>query len=110
VRGQLRADHPLRTADDGLLVAFNNHDGFSFVRHWSPLAHFFSTPGSWIESDLSKVPPTSAVRKYSGLEQDAVAAGRELQVEAVLVGKGVSGASSLYDAYRRGAGVRSGSL
>lgn len=33
-----------------------------------------------------KVPPTSAVRKYSGLEQDAVAAGRELQVESVLDG------------------------
>src|SRR5688572_20248320 len=33
-----------------------------------------------------KVPPTSAVRKYGGLEQDAVAAGRELQVESVLDG------------------------
>lgn len=33
-----------------------------------------------------KVPPMSAVRKYSGLEQDAVAAGRELQVESVLDG------------------------
>ena len=33
-----------------------------------------------------KVPPTNAVRKYSGLEQDAVAAGRELQVESVLDG------------------------
>ena len=33
-----------------------------------------------------KVPPTSAVRKYSGLEQDAVAAGRELHVESVLDG------------------------
>ena len=33
-----------------------------------------------------KVPPTSAVRKYSGLEQDAVAAGRELQVQSVLDG------------------------
>jgi TolB-like protein len=33
-----------------------------------------------------KVTPTSAVRKYSGLEQDAVAAGRELHVESVLDG------------------------
>ena len=33
-----------------------------------------------------KVPPTSAVRKYHGLEQDAIAAGRELQVESVLDG------------------------
>lgn len=33
-----------------------------------------------------KVPPTNAVRKYGGLEQDAVAAGRELQVESVLDG------------------------
>lgn len=33
-----------------------------------------------------KVPPTSAVRKYSSLGQDAVAAGRELQVESVLDG------------------------
>ena len=33
-----------------------------------------------------KVLPTSAVRKYSNLEQDAVAAGRELQVESVLDG------------------------
>lgn len=33
-----------------------------------------------------KVPPTNAVRKYSGLEQDAVAAGRELEVESVLDG------------------------
>jgi DNA-binding winged helix-turn-helix (wHTH) protein/TolB-like protein/Flp pilus assembly protein TadD len=33
-----------------------------------------------------KVPPTNAVRKYSGLEQDPVAAGRELQVESVLDG------------------------
>jgi TolB-like protein/Flp pilus assembly protein TadD len=33
-----------------------------------------------------RVPPTSAVRKYSGLEQDAVAAGRELHVESVLDG------------------------
>ena len=33
-----------------------------------------------------RVSPTSAVRKYNGLEQDAVAAGRELQVEAVLDG------------------------
>ncbi|MEO8436480.1 MAG: winged helix-turn-helix domain-containing protein, partial [Pyrinomonadaceae bacterium] len=32
------------------------------------------------------VRPTSAVRKYNGLEQDAVAAGRELQVESVLDG------------------------
>jgi DNA-binding winged helix-turn-helix (wHTH) protein/TolB-like protein/TPR repeat protein len=32
------------------------------------------------------VRPTSAVRKYAGPEQDAVAAGRELQVEAVLDG------------------------
>jgi DNA-binding winged helix-turn-helix (wHTH) protein/TolB-like protein/Flp pilus assembly protein TadD len=32
------------------------------------------------------VRPISAVRKYSGLEQDAVAAGRELQVEAILDG------------------------
>ena len=33
-----------------------------------------------------RVPPTNVVRKYSGLEQDAVAAGRELQVESVLDG------------------------
>jgi DNA-binding winged helix-turn-helix (wHTH) protein/TolB-like protein/Tfp pilus assembly protein PilF len=33
-----------------------------------------------------KVPAMNAVRKYSGLEQDAVAAGRELQVESVLDG------------------------
>jgi DNA-binding winged helix-turn-helix (wHTH) protein/TolB-like protein/Flp pilus assembly protein TadD len=33
-----------------------------------------------------KVPPMSAVRKYSDLEQDAVAAGRELQVDSVLDG------------------------
>lgn len=33
-----------------------------------------------------RVPPTNAVRKYGGLEQDAVAAGRELQVESVLDG------------------------
>jgi DNA-binding winged helix-turn-helix (wHTH) protein/TolB-like protein/Flp pilus assembly protein TadD len=33
-----------------------------------------------------KVPPTNAVRKYGGLEQDAVTAGRELQVESVLDG------------------------
>jgi DNA-binding winged helix-turn-helix (wHTH) protein/TolB-like protein/Tfp pilus assembly protein PilF len=32
------------------------------------------------------VRPTSAVRQYSDLQQDAVAAGRELQVEAVLEG------------------------
>lgn len=32
------------------------------------------------------VKPTSAVRKYTQLEQDAVAAGRELRVEAVLEG------------------------
>jgi DNA-binding winged helix-turn-helix (wHTH) protein/tetratricopeptide (TPR) repeat protein len=32
------------------------------------------------------VRPTSAIRTYTGLEQDAVAAGRELQVEAVLDG------------------------
>ena len=32
------------------------------------------------------VRPTSAVRKYTGLEQDAIAAGRELQVESVLDG------------------------
>ena len=32
------------------------------------------------------VRPTSAVRKYSGLDQDALAAGRELQVESVLEG------------------------
>jgi DNA-binding winged helix-turn-helix (wHTH) protein/TolB-like protein/Tfp pilus assembly protein PilF len=32
------------------------------------------------------VRPTSAVRRYTGLEQDAVAAGRELQVDAVLDG------------------------
>ncbi|MDT5261455.1 MAG: eukaryotic-like serine/threonine-protein kinase, partial [Acidobacteriota bacterium] len=32
------------------------------------------------------VRPTSAVRKYGGAEQDAVAAGRELQVESVLEG------------------------
>jgi TolB-like protein/DNA-binding winged helix-turn-helix (wHTH) protein/Tfp pilus assembly protein PilF len=32
------------------------------------------------------VRPTSAVRKFNGLEQDAVAAGRELQVESVLDG------------------------
>ena len=32
------------------------------------------------------VRPMSAVRRYSGLEQDAVAAGRELQVESVLDG------------------------
>jgi DNA-binding winged helix-turn-helix (wHTH) protein/TolB-like protein/Flp pilus assembly protein TadD len=32
------------------------------------------------------VRPTSAVRKYSGLEQDPVAAGKELKVEAVLDG------------------------
>jgi DNA-binding winged helix-turn-helix (wHTH) protein/TolB-like protein/Tfp pilus assembly protein PilF len=33
-----------------------------------------------------KVPAMNAVRKYSGLEQDAVTAGRELQVESVLDG------------------------
>ena len=33
------------------------------------------------------VRPISSVRKYSGLEQDAVAAGRELSVEAVLDGQ-----------------------
>jgi len=33
-----------------------------------------------------KVPPTNAVRRYGGLEQDAVAAGRELEVESVLDG------------------------
>lgn len=33
-----------------------------------------------------KVPPTNAVRKYGGLDQDAVAAGRELGVESVLDG------------------------
>jgi len=32
------------------------------------------------------VRPTSAVRKYAGLEQDAVSAGRELKVDAVLDG------------------------
>ena len=32
------------------------------------------------------VRPTNAVRKYAGLEQDSVAAGRELKVEAVLDG------------------------
>jgi DNA-binding winged helix-turn-helix (wHTH) protein/TolB-like protein/tetratricopeptide (TPR) repeat protein len=32
------------------------------------------------------VRPTSAVRKYNGLEQDAIAAGREQQVDAVLDG------------------------
>ncbi|HEV8429121.1 MAG TPA: tetratricopeptide repeat protein [Pyrinomonadaceae bacterium] len=32
------------------------------------------------------VRPTSAVRRYSGLEQDAIVAGRELQVEAVIEG------------------------
>ena len=32
------------------------------------------------------VRPTSAVRRYNGLEQDALAAGRELQVESVLDG------------------------
>jgi TolB-like protein/DNA-binding winged helix-turn-helix (wHTH) protein/lipopolysaccharide biosynthesis regulator YciM len=32
------------------------------------------------------VRPTSAVRKYKGLEQDSLAAGRELQVESVLEG------------------------
>ena len=32
------------------------------------------------------VRPISAVRKYNGLEQDALAAGRELQVEAILDG------------------------
>jgi DNA-binding winged helix-turn-helix (wHTH) protein/TolB-like protein/Tfp pilus assembly protein PilF len=32
------------------------------------------------------VRPTTSVRKYADVEQDAVAAGRELQVEAVLVG------------------------
>ena len=32
------------------------------------------------------VRPTSAVRRYNALEQDAIAAGRELQVEAVLDG------------------------
>jgi hypothetical protein len=34
----LRADHPARTADDGLLVAFNDHYGSGFVRHWFLLA------------------------------------------------------------------------
>jgi DNA-binding winged helix-turn-helix (wHTH) protein/TolB-like protein/Flp pilus assembly protein TadD len=39
-------------------------------------------------SDLGQVAvrPLSAVRQYTGLEQDAVAAGRELRVEAVLDG------------------------
>jgi DNA-binding winged helix-turn-helix (wHTH) protein/TolB-like protein len=32
------------------------------------------------------VRPTSAVRRYSGLEQDAIAAGRELQVDSVVDG------------------------
>ena len=50
-------------------------------------------------SNLSKVrelgvKPTSAVRKYTDLQQDAVVAGRELQVESVLetsIQKGVAG-------------------